>query len=387
MFLRQWSRQLSLILVSLLLLCCTAFAAPEWKPIIFMDNEIYPSYQIAIANLGRNDATESNVLGYKDGTVGVYVKAPAPNSKVKLTLQIEDAADKQGFEFTLPRQGEIYLLLPYVKWNWKQLRNSRQSRASNASFTIIVNGSQPDTFNQVVTVRSINDALLGFESQYPGAKKEWVPTNFVLASYVNEDHPWIDGLLREALDSGIVNQFDGYQSGNTNAVLNQVFAIWYTLQRRGFRYSSITKTSGSNSKGFSQHVRLFQDSITSAQANCVDGTVMMASILRKIGIDSGVVTIPGHCFLVFRLSPKAEQSGLETTMVGDLDLRKYPPAGPKDPAREASLKNFIKAVTVGSDEFSKNIGKITKSKEPAYSLTMIGDARKLFKIYPLVLDQ
>ena len=169
MFLRQCYRQLSLIFLSLLLLCSTAFAAPEWKPIVFLDNEIYPSYQIAIANLGRQDATEPNVLGYADGTVGVYLKAPAPNSKVKLTLQIEDAADKQGFEFTLPRQGETYLLLPYIKWNWKQLRNSRQSRASNASFTVVVNGSQPDTYNKVVTVRSINDALLGFESPYKEA--------------------------------------------------------------------------------------------------------------------------------------------------------------------------------------------------------------------------
>jgi hypothetical protein len=369
-------------------LCLVTAAAPvEWRPVVFLDNEIYPSYLVAIANLGRNDAEEANVFGYRDGVVGVYVKSPRDDSQVRLTLKIDEVADEQTFTYLLPNQGQVYLLLPYVAWNWKALRNSRQARPANCHFTLAVNDSPPENYNQVVTVRSINEALLGFESEYPGEERSWVPTNFVLASYVNEDHPWIDQVLREALDTGIVSSFDGYQSGDTNQVLGQIWSIWYTLQRRGFRYSSISQSASGGDKTFDQHVRLFQESITTAQANCVDGTVMLASILRKIGIESGIVTVPGHCFLVFRLAPDARQSGLETTMIGAVDLSDSPPTSdPNDPGRQASLQNFLAAVTSGTDEFGQNLSKIVNSESPAYSLTMIKDAREMFKIYPLVVD-
>lgn len=359
--------------------------APEWRPLIFMDNELYPSYLVAVANLKPADTGSSYILGDGNGIIGCYVKSPRRNSKVRFTIEIDEVAKSQSFDYVLPDQNQIYMLLPSVVWNWRAVRGSHQPHAANCKFTIAVNGSKPETHNQVVTIRSINEALLGFQTDYPGQEDSWVPTNFVLASYVNEDHPWIDQLLHEALDTGIVDSFDGYQSGDTNKVLSQVWSIWYTLQRRGFRYSSITKTSSGNKKAFDQHVRLFQDAINASQANCVDGTVMLASILRKIGIDSGIVTIPGHCFLVFRLSPNAPQSGLETTMIGSVDLRSHPPnSDPKDPAKAASLDNFLKAVTYGTEELDKAWPNIKESRDPQYSLTMVKHAREMFKIYPLV---
>lgn len=359
----------------------------EWRPLVFMDNELYPSYLVAVANLGVAPTQNPFIIGDKNGIVGCYVKSPRKNSKVRFTIEIDELAKSQTFEYVLQDQGQTYMLLPSVVWNWKAVRGSRQPHAANCKFTIAVNGNKPEVRNQVITIRSINEALLGFQTDYPGEEESWVPTNFVLASYVNEDHPWIDQTLREALDAGIVDSFDGYQSGDTNQVISQIWSIWYTLQRKGFRYSSITKTSSGNKKAFDQHVRLFQDSINATQANCVDGTVMLASILRKIGIDAGVVTVPGHCFLVFRLSPGAPQSGLETTMIGSVDLRNHPPnSNPKDPGKMASLDNFLKAITSGTEELDKAWPSIKESKDPRYSLTMVKHAREMFKIYPLVTD-
>ena len=52
----------------------------------------------------------------------------------------------------------------------------------------------------------------------------------------------IDHLLREALNTRIVNRFLGYQ-GSPEAVDNQVYALWNVLQKRNFRYSSVSNTS------------------------------------------------------------------------------------------------------------------------------------------------
>lgn len=59
----------------------------------------------------------------------------------------------------------------------------------------------------------------------------------------------IDKLLREALDTRIVNRFLGYQGG-AEVVDRQVYALWNVLQKRKFRYSSVSNTSLSSNVVF-----------------------------------------------------------------------------------------------------------------------------------------
>jgi hypothetical protein len=88
------------------------------------------------------------------------------------------------------------------------------------------------------------------------------------------------------------------QSADPDEVMMQVFAIWNVLQRKGIKYSDISSTTPSKFV-VSQTVRFLDQSIDATQANCVDGSVLMASILQKIGINSHLVMVPGHCFLAF----------------------------------------------------------------------------------------
>ena len=109
-------------------------------------------------------------------------------------------------------------------------------------------------------------------------------TGIFFAAYVNEENPMIDQLLREALNTRIVNRFLGYQGG-PEAVDNQVYALWNVLQKRKFRYSSVSNTSLSSNVVFSQRVRTFDDALESSQINCVDGSVLFASLLRAINME------------------------------------------------------------------------------------------------------
>lgn len=60
------------------------------------------------------------------------------------------------------------------------------------------------------------------------------------------------------------------------------------------RYSNITTEVATNGIVSSQHVRLIDKSLNNGQANCVDGSVLLASRLRKIDIEPVLVNVPGH---------------------------------------------------------------------------------------------
>jgi hypothetical protein len=89
--------------------------------------------------------------------------------------------------------------------------------------------------------------------------------------------------------------------------------------------SSITTATGESPAVKSQYVRFPGDSIRTSQANCVDGSALFASVLRRIGIDPVLVVIPGHCFLAFYLDRDQRTAAwLETTMLGSATLSQYP---------------------------------------------------------------
>jgi hypothetical protein len=180
------------------------------------------------------------------------------------------------------------------------------------------------------TVRTVNDCLFGVAE--PGDEERYSDYSWLFAAYVNENHPWVDQTLKEALDTDIVTSFDDYQSGDPEKVLMQVFAIWNVMQRKGLRYSNVVTTAAETESVNSQHVRLFDESVKAAQANCVDGSVLLAAVLRKIGLDPHLVTVPGHMFLAFSLDDET-MVGLETTMMGEADLEKVD---------EKRLKSFLK---------------------------------------------
>lgn len=180
------------------------------------------------------------------------------------------------------------------------------------------------------------------------------------AAYVNENHPMIDALLQAALKHGVVDSFDGYQRGEQE-VMKQVFAVWNVFQNRGIKYSSITTPSAESERVLSQHVRMIGDSFRYQQANCVDGSVLFASVFRKIGLHPLLVTIPGHCFVGFFLDDKKTKPlFIETTLLGNTDLSKAGGSLGKlseswrvQKQHEASYQGFSHACEFGGSEFKK----------------------------------
>jgi len=227
---------------------------------------------------------------------------------------------------------------------------------------------------QTVQVRSLHDCV--FALTKPDGKV--VPCTWMFAAYVNENHPLVERILKSALDHKLVGQFAGYQLGKQH-VYDQIFAIWNVLQRQGIKYSNITTPSVGSDRVFSQHVRFLSDSVANTQANCVDGSVLFASVFRKIGLQSFLVIVPGHCYVGCLLQKEPRQTMfIETTMIGDADLKKLSlDRGLNSLAsgrnNNLSRTSFEKAYVVGAEEIEKASPHFGKT--PGYFLIDLDKAR------------
>lgn len=358
-----------------LLLCClvpSVWAEPRWEPIVPMDRQIFPSYLLAVSMTDHNKDDGFPHTTEGAGLIGFLVRDMPDNCKLRCSIQIPGLVDT-NYDEVYKVGGKLVWALKPLPWNYEALRNVKQPYTVTATFRLSVNGKDLGQRLVPVGVRSVNEALIGYEYRSQGEPWRYKDTMFSLASFVNEDHPWIDKLLKEALDRSLVSAFTGYQSGQREEYVRQIFAVWRILQARGFRYSSITKSSVANEHVKSQYVRLFEDSINTSQSNCVDGTVLMASILRKIGFRTYLVLIPGHCFLAVDIGDrKQDLIGVETTMLDSGDTSTL----------EGCYKGFLDAVKVGTDILDKNADKLGNAyspygvKDPNYQFVDVAEARR-----------
>jgi len=244
-----------------------------------------------------------------------------------------------------------------------------------------VDGKPLGKRTQRVRLRSVNDALYYIDEDDDAADLDF---NWMFAAYVNEDHPAVDQILKEALDSGVVDSFTGYQDEDSDAVLKQVYAIWHVLQSRGIRYSSITRTANEHDNVMSQHVRFIDESLAMTQANCVDGSVLIASVLRKIDIAPVLVLVPGHMFLGFALDEEGEEMAyLETTMLGDVTPERGKKAAKVQKRSEAfgvdveaSLESFEAALEEGQSQIDEAGDAFADEDNLDYQFIDIQEARE-----------
>ena len=233
------------------------------------------------------------------------------------------------------------------------MKNNSQPEPISVVVDAEINGKKIGRKIQTFSVRSINECLLGYYTK----GRKFHDTGIFFAAYVNEDHPMIDQILREALNTRIVNKFLGYQARNAAAAVDkQVYALWNVLQKRNFRYSSVSNTSLSSNVVISQRVRTFEDALNSSQINCVDGSVLFASLLRAINIEPILVRIPGHMFVGYYTDTNRKNVNfLETTMIGDVDLDDFFPDEQLDSTMVGQSKNQVSLITFEkSKEYATN---------------------------------
>ena len=123
---------------------------------------------------------------------------------------------------------------------------------------------------------------------------------------------------------------------------------------------------------FAQRVRTFDDALEAAQINCVDGSVLFASLLKAININPILVRLPGHMFVGYYTDKShKDMNFLETTMIGDVDLEDFFPDEKLDSTmvgksqEEMSRLTFDRSKQYATNKYRENEENL-RLKEPNY---------------------
>lgn len=375
-------RQIVCSVIALLTFAVSPIVAAEFETIVGWDEQLYPSFLLSTATIKTPpwvDPEREDILGDRAGLLGIAIQSPKAKTPIKVTVQCDEIMEPSTFTGTLPKGNEEYLVLPKIKYKFSKLAEMNQASPVSVTFQVKLGDKEVAEETATVTVRPVNDCPFLVQL----GEDNHLDISHTFAAYVNEQHPYLDKILREALDIGVVESFSGYQ-GDEAEVARQVYALWDTLVERDVRYSSITATAVESDSVWSQHVRLIDQSINNAQANCVDGSVLFAALLRKIGIDPFLVLVPGHCYVGFFTDQKHEGfMCLETTMLGSSvdEDEEYQSVELLENAVDEDLRGdsfatFSNAITVGSQSFEENRAKFDDENEPQYQMIDIAAARK-----------
>ena len=379
----------------------------EWVPFVDPEDQIFPSLLLASATLkpplrdseppdGHDTKTRPankppptppppveppDILGDQNGLVGVTIASPADNAHVRIEVRENALMQASVLEADLPQRGREYHLLPHIDYKWDALNRVRQSVPINLTFAVEADGKSLGQRFQTARVHPINDCPYAYQN--PDDPRDYVDISWMFAAYVNEDHPAIPTLLKEAQETGVVDGFDAYQSHDPGRVLLQVFAVWEALRQHGIKYSDIGTTTTESESLYTLHVRFIEEALAESHANCVDASVLIASVLRRMGIDTFLVMQPGHMYLGIYLDMQGRQSVcLETTMLGDDDPpkcsenRALVKAASKEVRQLKGWRAFNDALDSASKEFKKHRTRFEKANDPEYEVVDITFARR-----------
>ncbi|MBN2452989.1 MAG: hypothetical protein JXB40_01835 [Candidatus Omnitrophica bacterium] len=330
----------------------------EWEPLFEMGESIYPSVVISTATLkaGLWDDTDRQHMGDPWGLIGAAVRGTENNCPIKVEISGSGFIKPSVFTGTLAEKNTVYCVYPALKYDYEKLLGVKQTVPETISFEVTVGRKPAEERSARVQVRPVNENVFSFMDSSGSAND----VSYFFAAYVNENHPFIKKIMKEAIDAGRVDGFSGYQ-GDGDDVKAEIEAIWDTLRKRGMHYSAMPASADDDDPYIdSQYVRLLGESINYGQANCVDGSVLMASIFRKIGLDVSLVELPDHMFIAVDLDEDGKETiYIETTALGDSTLDE--------------------AIEMGNEEYSEVKDKFDSEKEEdqEYNIINVQSARSM----------
>src|SRR3954470_20700172 len=117
----------------------------EWTPEANMDHQLFPSLIIATATVRPVEPDDEEaekpdpyLLGERFGLVGVSIKAPAANAKVKVTLKENEFMAATTWSGDLAEADKDYFIAPKVNYKFERLRQATQQIPMNVSFEVEV---------------------------------------------------------------------------------------------------------------------------------------------------------------------------------------------------------------------------------------------------------
>ena len=294
------------------------------------------SYDAAIATLTRavklnpSDANRRELEGAYDrkkkaqtGTGGRIALEDLRLERVFVAAHKQYATEPVGHVKVRNESGEDYkglrlsfFIKEYMDFPVTQEIPALKSKSSqelvlHATFNNKVLGIDEDTRVLVVVTLALADARDGSQeitqpmTLYGKNALVWSRSDMI-GSFVTPRDDTLRNFVREA-----ANRYGGPPQSVLNRPLSQAATIFNVLSALGLRYQPDPNTPYSRlSADQVDYVQFPRETLKLKSGDCDDLSVLLAAAYENLGIESALVEVPGHLFMMFRTGVKDADRGL-----------------------------------------------------------------------------
>ncbi|MEO7062356.1 MAG: hypothetical protein ABI082_01100 [Dokdonella sp.] len=348
--------------------------ALDWQIDVSPAGELFPALQLSQAP--RTSATDA---GDGDGLVSVRIypcrsASACAGTPGRVRLRIDTPGLRTPAIVETTRDANTTLILhPRLDWDVSALRDLRVARRQRMQVSL-----DGETRQVEVRLHPLDDALY-----FVREGGDRVDLGWAFAGYVNPHDAVVDEVL--ALARGIDPDFSTADAADPATNLRRVGLVWAALEKHGVRYASGNPALSQGPQLYSQRVRLPAETWRERRANCIDGSVLIASVLERLGIRTFIVLVPGHAFLRFDTGPdRRDARYLETTVLGATTGQHG--GAPDGAGAGTAATHFAAALAAGEAHWRRVAARLDGHHGPDYALIDIETARA-YGIIPLVVGR
>ena len=331
--------------------------------------DLFPALELSQGGIdGPNPGQSSGLLRIRLGDVRM------PHD-IRLTVSTLGLRGPTVIETRI--SGDV-LLRPRLDWDTDALLKLRTPRRQVVRVSVTARGMKPLERELELNVHPLDEALYFVREGNARIDLGWA-----FAAWVDPQDPVIDNLLELA---GIDASDLAALPRKRTARLDLVRELWIALERHGLRYADEGAGLSQGPVIYSQRVRLLSNTWNERVANCLDGSVLIASALERLGMRSFLVLVPGHAFVGFYVEEgRHEAEFLETTLLG---FRRPTDQKAETVAqiRQRALPGFEAARRAGRTRYRLAAAKLDGRYRPDYALIDISTART-YGIMPLAVGR
>ena len=259
---------------------------PTYRMSAGLQGEIFPAF----ANYASMQPARDREFGIVNVTITNSTDSLLQN---RVTVQLPGWSDQEIQAVTLAA-GEVRTLL-FAPSFYQRLYSNREITGATAEVTV-ADKSGKVVFHETAPVR-----LRSVDDMYWGKDFKFAP---FIASWVTPHDPTVEDVLSTAKEFMPGRRLPGYESWKNpeqqkESTLLQAKAIYRALQLRGVSYVKSSITFGRH-QDVSERVRMPAESVARSSANCIDGSVMYASLFENLGMEPVIVLFPGHAYVGVR---------------------------------------------------------------------------------------
>lgn len=353
-------------------------SALDWRVDLGPDDALYPV--LDLSQSPRPARTEDHAFGDGSGLLLVSVRADHDAQAVTLRLSAPHLAEPAIVHALLPQAGQRYQLRPRLIWDRARLTELHET--TNEPLQLTLTDADGEESRRIEARLHPLDEALYFARD--GAER--VDLSWIFAAYADPRDAAVEALLERARRAHAGLRFDGYATGSADAVLAQTFALWEALHSHGVRYAEEDPGVARGPRLWSQRVRRHGEVWSERRANCLDGSLLIAAALERLGIDSTLLLVPRHALLA--VHTRADGTApvfVETTALG---TARRP--SERDPSfvrqfderiDDAPLGSFEAALAAGSERYRRDARRFGK-RDPNFQWIDLATART-YGILPL----